>query len=202
MRELEIKRELVKYLIEGSTIDAISIEFPFHFGRRRADLICLQGNITTGFEIKSAYDRIDGLAEQLISYAKIFDFVYVVCDEKNLKKIRSRIPTRIGILTCSATGIIKIRSARQIKTLDSIATLDAMPIESLRKTFRYSAASKIELCEKIKKEITKEEIKIAFTNYIANRFGAQTSLFQRETTSSITLDDVFSLGLTTKNLDR
>lgn len=201
MRELEIKRELVKHLINSSKIDAISIEFPFHFGRRRADLICLDGKVTTGFEIKSAYDRTDGLVEQLSSYTKIFDYVYVVCDKKNLSRIREIVPTRIGILTCSENGIKKIRTAHQIKNFDAIATLDALPIHTLQKVFRRSAKSKLELCREINKDTNKEKIKEAFVNYVAKRFGAQTSLFQRETTSSITLDDVFSLGLTTKNLN-
>lgn len=200
MRELEIKRALLEYLIKDRATEAISTEFSFHFGRRRADLICVQGGKVFGFEIKSAYDRIDRLPVQLESYEQLFDYVYVVCDKKHLAPVRELAPRKIGIYVCSDSGVKQIRAAALIKKFDVLVTLDALPIDSLRKVFNFSARSKFELCEKINSTCKKNDVKIAFRKYIVDRYRSQTATFQNEIATVVTLDDVFSLGLPTNKL--
>ncbi|MDT9630036.1 sce7726 family protein [Pseudomonas sp. JV449] len=200
MKELEIKRALLEHLINDSTTEAISTEFPFHFGRRRADLICVQEGEVFGYEIKSAYDRIDRLPVQLESYEQLFDYVYVVCDKKHLASIRKLAPEKVGIYICSEEGVRRVRAARLIRKFDTLITLDALPIESLRKEFKLSGKSKFELCTKIKSAHKKENIKKAFRKYIVDRYGSRTITFQNEITAIVTLDDVFSLSLPANKL--
>lgn len=200
MRELEIKRALMEYLIRNVKTEVISAEFPFHFGRRRADLICMQQGMVLGYEIKSAFDRVDRLPAQLDSYRKIFDFVYVVCDKKHLPAIRSSISSSVGIYVCAEDGVRRVRKARQIKSFDALVTLDAMPMEVLRKEFKVSAKSKFELCKKIECLYGGASIKDLFRRYVISKFGARTVTFQSEISAVVTLDDVFSLGLPSDRL--
>lgn len=200
MREIDIKRMLAYHLLKKDTTDVIFFEYPFHFGRRRADLICAEEGMIVGYEIKSAFDRIDRLTDQLQSYAQLFDYVYVVCDSKHLSSVRKLAPERIGIYLCTSTGLQRIRKARQIKNFDSITTLDAIPMDCLRKEFKVTEKSKLETCEKISLTQKRENIKLFFRRYIIHKYGAQTAHLQSELSDTITLDDIYSLSLAPNKL--
>lgn len=153
-----------------------------------------------GYEIKSAFDRIDRLVSQLDSYAQIFDYVYVVCDAKHLHAIRKITPERVGIYLCAPSGLSRIRKAKAIKNFNSITTLDAVPMESLRREFKVSGRSKLELCQAIAKSQSREHIKNFYRQYIVKKYGAQTSHVQSELGSAISLDDIYSLSLAPNKL--
>jgi hypothetical protein len=200
MKELDIKRALVQKLIAQGNIEAISAEFPFEFGRRRADLICAREGKIYAYEIKSKFDNTDRLAEQIKSYLKLFDFVSVVCDKKHLAKILNIIPPNVGVYISSEVGISSKREAKQIKNSDTIMTLDALPMGALRQTFKLSAKSKLELCEKIKTLFSKEIIRSEFRKHITKKHGTQTNIFKNEISNIVTLDDVLLLEFTCNNL--
>lgn len=200
MKEIEIKKSLAAYFLRKSSTEAIFFEYPFHFGRRRADLIRAENGMIEGYEIKSAYDRTDRLEEQLTSYARLFDFVYVVCDKSNLSTIRKLTPERIGIYLCTPEGIKRIRCARQIKDIDPIVSLDALPIAQLRREFGLTGRSKLEICKKIASTNKKENIRGVFRKHVIQKYGAQTTYAQSETSNTITLDDILSLSLAPNKL--
>lgn len=201
MKEAEIKRLTGYHLLKQEGTDVVFFEYPFHFGRRRADIISAEDGMIIGYEIKSAHDRIDRLSEQLRSYEQLFDYVYVVCDTKNLPAIRKIAPEKIGIYLCSSGGVKRLRKAKQIRNSNTIVTLDAMPIETLRREFKIVRKSKLETCESISRTHKKEDIKTIFRRHIIQKYGSQTSHMKNETSELLTLDDVFSLGLAPNRLD-
>lgn len=201
MKEIDIKRMFAYYLLKKDSTDVIFFEYPFHFGRRRADIICAEEGLITGYEIKSAFDRIDRLEDQLKSYTQLFDFVYVICDTKHLSTIRKITPDRVGIYQCAPTGLKKIRKAKLIKNFDSITTLDAIPMDALRKNFKTIGKSKLEICKEISQTQKREDIKHLFRNYITHKYGIQTAHFKTELSEILTLDDVYSLSLAPNTLD-
>lgn len=200
MKETDIKRMLAYHLLKKETTNVVFFEYPFHFGRRRADLICAEKGMIIGYEIKSAFDRIDRLGSQLESYAQIFDYVYVVCDAKHLRAIRRMTPERIGIYLCTPSGLSRIRKAKAIKNFNSITTLDAIPMDSLRREFKVSGRSKLDLCQAIAKSQSREYIKNFYRQYILQKYGAQTAHIQSELGSAISLDDIYSLSLAPNKL--
>ncbi|MDH1571574.1 sce7726 family protein [Pseudomonas sp. GD03746] len=201
MKEAEIKRLAGYHLLKQEGTEVVFFEYPFHFGRRRADIISAEDGMIIGYEIKSAYDRIDRLSEQLRSYEQLFDYVYVVCDAKHLSAIRKIAPERVGIYLCSSSGMKRLRKAKQIRNQNTIVTLDAMPIEALRKEFKIVKKSKLETCEAISRMNKREEIKTIFRRHIIQKYGSQTNHMKSEISELLTLDDVFSLGLAPNKLD-
>ncbi|AZE38122.1 hypothetical protein C4K06_5113 [Pseudomonas chlororaphis subsp. aureofaciens] len=200
MKELDIKRMFAYQLLKKDSTDVIFFEYPFHFGRRRADIICVEDGMIVGYEIKSAFDRIDRLEDQLESYTQLFDFVYVICDSKHISAVRKITPARIGIYECTLRGVKRIRKASQIKNFDSITTLDAIPMDSLRKQFKTSGKSKLEICHKISNTQKRSDIKNSFRKYIIHKYSDQTSHFKSEFSDVITLDDVYALSLAPNKL--
>jgi len=200
MKEVDIKRMFAYHLLKKDSTEAIFFEYPFHFGRRRADIICAEGGMIVGYEIKSGFDRIDRLEDQLISYTQLFDYVYVICDSKHLDSVRKIAPERVGIYLCAPTGVKRIRKAAQIKNFDGVITLDAIPIDSLRREFKISGKSKLDVCREISKAHKRTYIKNLFRRYIIQKYGTQTAHFKGELSDVLTLDDVYSLSLAPNKL--
>lgn len=69
----------------------------FRVGRSKADCVILNGK-STCYEIKSEYDTLTRLEEQLNDYLKLFDEVYVVCSAKNLESVLKTADERVGVL--------------------------------------------------------------------------------------------------------
>ncbi|WP_287030016.1 sce7726 family protein [Pseudomonas sp. UBA6310] len=200
MKELEIKRVLVQELLRESSVEVLASEFLFDFGRCRADLICVKEGELYGYEIKSAFDKTARLENQLDSYFQLFDYVTVVCDYKHFQDVKKTASHRTGIFFCGEDGIIKRRSPKKVLKQNALVILDAMPSDYLRRHFSVSAKSKFDLCEQIKRQFCKQDIKVGFVKYLAERMGPQTRLLRSEVGRVVTLDDFFSLGLSSAQI--
>lgn len=76
--------------------------FELPIGSSRADLCKVNGK-SIAYEIKTDLDNYSRLNKQLNDYSEIFDEIYVICSENNLKEISSIIPINCGIFTYVAT---------------------------------------------------------------------------------------------------
>lgn len=195
MKEINIKHSLVQVLAGQGSVEAIASEFPFQYGQRRADLVCLKDGSLYGYEIKSAFDRLDNLSSQMQSYCLLFDYVYTVCDFKHLESVRRIIPRKVGIYVCASDGLRLIRKATQIKRFDSVVMLDVMPVQLLQSRFEMRSRSKHQLCTDISKRHSLLSIREALISYIKSKYGVQTYFFKKEISSVVTLDDVQLLFL-------
>ncbi|AHL74612.1 hypothetical protein CH92_05680 [Stutzerimonas stutzeri] len=193
MKELDIKRLLVQKLAQEGSTNALASEFPFDFGRRRADLISIADDKLSGYEIKSYFDKLTNLAVQLKSYISVFDYVYVVCDERHLSKVREIAPSKVGIYIAHDRSLVLKRKAKINNRLNKLVMLDVMPSPFLKQCFKLSAKSKFELCQKISAVSKEKEIRRVLLHYINLRYATQTKLFHNDTSDLVTLDDVFSL---------
>lgn len=78
----------------------------FRVGANKADCVILNG-ISTCYEIKTEFDTLNRLPEQLSSYTKIFDKVIVISANKHLDKICGLLPKNVGLLELTQRGAIK-----------------------------------------------------------------------------------------------
>lgn len=72
----------------------------------KADLVMFNGTSTV-YEIKTELDTLNRLENQLDSYLKCFDLVYVVTYEENIKKIKTIIPEKVGIIILSKNHTLR-----------------------------------------------------------------------------------------------
>lgn len=89
-----------KILIGRHSLNTATMLSEFRVGVNKADCVILNGK-STCYEIKTDYDSLTRLEDQLAAYMKIFDEVYVVCSLKHLKNVEASIDTRVGILILS-----------------------------------------------------------------------------------------------------
>ena len=73
-------------------------------------------------------------------------------------------------------------------------------MDHLRKKFKVSGKSKLEICHEISQNQKREDIKDTFREYITHKYGAQTAHFKNELSDILTLDDMYSLSLAPNKL--
>lgn len=101
----------------------------FRVGRNKADCVILNG-ISTCYEIKTEFDNLDRLHEQISSYTKIFDETNVITATKHLNKVIELVPNKVGIIEMTDEG--KLSGVRKAKRLTS--NIDPLiMMQSLRK---------------------------------------------------------------------
>lgn len=142
----------------------------YRVGANKADLVLLNG-CSTCYEIKTEYDSLIRLTDQLSSYLKVFDKVNVVCSYKMLEPVLKLAPIDVGVIVLTDINTLKtIREPIETNQLD----IELM-MKSLRKNEYQQIAEKLyklkievpntrlyELCEKIIKSHDPKIVKKEF----------------------------------------
>lgn len=84
-------------LIGRHSLNTATLLSEFRAGESKADVVILNGTSNV-YEIKSEYDTINRLKNQLDSYLKIFDKVNVVTHSSQLEKVMESISEDVGIM--------------------------------------------------------------------------------------------------------
>ena len=93
-------------------------------GAARIDVAVVNGALT-GFEIKSAADRLDRLPGQVAAYGRVFDRVVLVCEARHLSRAREIVPSWWGIWRADrvAAGVrfARVKAGRLNRSVDPLA---------------------------------------------------------------------------------
>lgn len=113
--------------------------FEFRVGKNKADCAIFNGH-SICYEIKTEFDNLKRLPEQISEFSKIFDRVNVICASVHLPKVTEIIPTHVGIIELTEKGILKdVRKAEDI----DIPIDPNLLIQSLRREEYVYIAKKI-----------------------------------------------------------
>lgn len=78
----------------------------FRVGQNKADLVLLNG-CSTCYEIKTEYDSLNRLEDQLQSYIQLFEKVYVVCPSSLQIDVEAIIPHSVGIMVLTDNNTLR-----------------------------------------------------------------------------------------------
>ncbi|MCG1032943.1 sce7726 family protein [Bacillus amyloliquefaciens] len=198
MNELDFKIPLTTYFGENK-LAALNFEFPFDFNRRRCDLLVATCNSIIGIEIKSDLDNLDRLVDQLSSYYKCFNEVYVACGKKHYPQI-SKMKGRFGIIFISEGTLQIKRKAKITKTLSLMPILDMCDKALLEKYSNLRAQNKTELIMKIINNCNKNDIYKIYYSSIYEKTSRVYDIFISEKGDVITSEDITLLSLKSMNL--
>ncbi len=162
---------------EGTLIvDEFSVD-----GLDRIDLATVNGAMT-GYELKSARDRLGRLERQAPSYSRVMDYLFLVTTPTHLVNARPMIPDWWGIITARDDGeVISLKQTRQARPnphLDakSVARLlwrdEALAIltdQGLDKGIR--TRSRDELCDRLASELELASLSHAVRERLKARHG-------------------------------
>lgn len=118
MRDIDIRDKLKdtylkKYFNDSNSkvVDELSVSY----GTARVDIAVINGSFH-GYEIKSDYDTLNRLPNQIQTYSKTFDYLTVITGEHHLEGVVNNIPDWCGIILASHTKKkdgVKLRHIRQ-----------------------------------------------------------------------------------------
>ncbi len=97
-----------RHLLGKHSLNTATMLSEFRVGGSKADCVILNGT-STCYEIKTEYDSLVRLDEQLSDYSKVFDRVYVVCGEKNLSQVATATSSHVGILVLTKNNYLSVR---------------------------------------------------------------------------------------------
>lgn len=84
-------------------------------GEARVDVAVINGSLT-GYELKSARDKLDRLPNQVSTYGKVLDYAYLVVAQSHLDKARAMLPPWWGILVAQGdSDRITLRYCRKAR---------------------------------------------------------------------------------------
>ncbi|MHA3081915.1 sce7726 family protein [Acinetobacter sp. ANC 5383] len=95
-----------KILCGKHSLNTATMLTEFRVGKNKADCVILNGK-STCYEIKTDYDSLVRLNDQLNSYLQLFDEVYVVCSNKFEKTIFSEIPEEVGVISLTSSKTLR-----------------------------------------------------------------------------------------------
>lgn len=105
-----------KILCGKHSLNTATMLSEFRVGSNKADCVILNGQ-STCYEIKTDYDSLIRLEDQLSSYLQLFDEVYVVCSTKFIQAVLDLAPKEVGVLRLSERQTFsQIRKATKRKT--------------------------------------------------------------------------------------
>ncbi|WP_343464897.1 sce7726 family protein [Pantoea sp.] len=198
MNELDFKIPLTNYFMNDPSV-ALNFEFPFDYNRRRCDLLVVSSNEIIGIEIKSDIDNLDKLEEQLDSYYKCFNKVYVACGQKHYASIK-KLDGDFGIIYITRDELEIKRKPKVKKKLSIFPILDMCDKALLEKWTGIKSSNKSDLIIQIDKKLSKAQIYAAHRNAIFEKVSRIFEAFISERGAVITREDITLLSLKSMDL--
>ena len=133
-----------RHLLGKHSLNTATMLSEFRVGSSKADCVIINGS-SICYEIKTEYDTLYRLDEQLKDYCSFFDEVYVVCSDSNFKAVSNAVPDNVGIMVLTTDNYLSIKKIAQKRT---IPLCPLTVIKSLRKD-EYIALAEMVCGEKI-----------------------------------------------------
>ncbi len=186
--EKQIKVAVLNKLIEDNVITEKTIiinELVIDSFSRRADLVLINKNSITAFEIKSEADSLVRLTGQVEKYLLYFDKVIVVTTNKHIEKIIKSVPQQVGVWQFNKDNIIKKNRGKKESIPEKNNYLDFLKVNELKKLAKNSGLilknnSKTKIKEELKSSLNKasiNNIKNFTIEMLKNRYSMPSNLF-------------------------
>lgn len=133
----DIRRVILKHVSNYKHVK-VSEEVPTYSGKARADLIAINGHINA-YEIKSDYDSLDRLNNQIKEYDKSFEKNNIITGFKYIEKVSEIVPSYWGIIQViknkksGKLSMDNVRLAKMNPNIDFVSMLGLVDANNLKK---------------------------------------------------------------------
>lgn len=171
---------LVKYYLSKEFVknDDETCLFEFNVGNSRLDFGRINGH-SYAYEIKTELDNTNRLLDQISDYINVFEYVNVVIHEKHLKKTKSILPRKVGIIVYKfdkdQITFEYIRKPQESNSLKKMMQLEILNSNDLNYIIKYLIKSeevpkyKCEKFKMVKNQFKSEEFNEVFKQAIKNK---------------------------------
>jgi len=159
-----LKAKLVQQFIR----QGVTAAFEIAVHRSRADFLTVNGD-SKSFEIKSERDNLRKLAKQSRDYQRVFDFNYLVLDEKHYDNALCQVPERYGVYVLQKQSLVEIRKALPNQAHDPRIQLSLFTKRELAQSFPIVGIN----IEDALINFTPEEINARFKAMLKKRYATR-----------------------------
>lgn len=159
--ESGLKAKLVSMFVEKDVTAAFEIKV----NNSRVDFLTVNGD-TKSYEIKSGIDNLNKLAKQVSDYEKVFEFNYIVIDEKHLQGAVELIPQHFGIFVMEKEKLVQKKKAERNCCLEPEMQLQLFTKKELTQQFKGVENTVAEIA----KQFTATEINESFKTMLKKRY--------------------------------
>lgn len=192
-----IKAAVIDWLISRHSSIIIGNEVMYGSSRKVVDLLAIIDNKTVAIEIKSDYDNLNRLPEQIIEYNKIFDKVIIISAPSHLKSITQLISKGIGLYVIDKS-IKKIQTSLINHNLDKLEILYSISSVFLKKNYpNLKNLNADELRSHLSKK-GKSEIHQILISFYQQRLSERFRFFLNERGEYTLVDDIPTLSSLTR----
>lgn len=163
--ESTLKAKVVDLFIQQDVTAAFEIKV----NKSRADFLTINGQ-SKSFEIKSELDNLQKLPKQISDYQAVFDYNYLVIDEKHYQKALQIIPARYGVMVLHKQKLTEDRSAMPNTKLNTLAQLNLFTKKEFAQTFKVPGITKEEVLMNFEADEINHWFKIMLKNRYAKRW--------------------------------
>lgn len=207
MKESQIKTTLIDYLLSTNKtpLQFLKPEVRFADGRRRADLVIIDDYLQA-FEIKSNFDNLLKLKDQVSDYSKCFEMLWIVTTKKHLTNVIKTCPKSIGILIIKNGKVTEFRTATIRKKLSKFSLLKMINSHNIKlKLKAYKGITSQKMSTDTARETLAKELKLNETiefvkNYLVDSSKYNLNRFLNERGTVTSTDDLHLLTKTEREL--
>jgi hypothetical protein len=161
--------EVIKYMLFKKFINKNVVAAPeLKVNNSIVDFVAINGK-SSSFEIKSNLDNLNKLPKQINDYIKVFEYNYVIVDEKHLKKIQELLPDNYGIWQCQGLKKKIIKEAKLNNELDPYLQLNLFNKRDLTSYFKGFEDSKLSIIQ----NFSSEHINLCMKKMLKERFSSK-----------------------------
>ncbi|WP_370579574.1 sce7726 family protein [Snodgrassella alvi] len=129
--EYVFKNIIANRLIKGRhKLANVAYMNEFHVLNSICDVAIFNGT-STAYEIKTGLDNLDRISSQLTDYKKVFEKIFIVCDDSKIKILEQTLDKDVGI--------IRLTHRKQMSTIrEASSNIENLSISALFKSLRNS----------------------------------------------------------------
>jgi hypothetical protein len=161
-------------LVDRFRTQKVTAAFEIKVGNSRADFLTINGD-TRSFEIKSELDNFQKLPKQMGDYQQVFDYNYLLTDEKHLRKALRVLPPNYGLLVLRGRRLLEDRPALLNSQHDPEVQLKLFSKKELARSFQVSGPTP----DEILRNFTPLEINHRFKTMLKARYAKRWQFLMR-----------------------
>ena len=164
--ETTLKAKLVEQFVNQK----VTAAFEIRVNKSRADFLTINGH-SKSFEIKSELDNLYRLRKQVSDYEKVFDYNFIVIDEKHYAKAISIIPARYGVIVLRGTKLTQDRKGALNNRHDVKRQISLFTKQEFKQSFKIDGITEDEVII----NFSDQEINTIFKEMLKKRYAKRWS---------------------------
>lgn len=172
--------EVLKYKLSQYYINKHNLigAFEIKVNNSRVDFLTINGH-TTSFEIKSELDNLSKLRKQMADYMLVFEYNYLVTDERHLGKVKDLLPEKFGLWSYKGGSYKKLKKAELNNKIDSEVQLGLLTKKELLNNFPEFGGVIKNILSSYDAYYINQQFKKALKNRYRSRWEFLTANFER-----------------------